>query len=116
MKYLFIILFIISSCTSSFSQENNCILKGIELKGDVQVVKENADIKVYFSNTQTSNSFEVTLNQGVFKCGDWRIVEYTGNFSIQFVEYETHADIVIFIRENPFKDEFIKKYIPENLR
>ncbi|MFP4023992.1 MAG: hypothetical protein ACLFVR_05650 [Thiohalospira sp.] len=110
MKKIILFLFIIIPIIS-YSQVENCKLNEIELKGNVQVVEHNADLNVYVSQYEGTNTFLVSLVYHPGHCGEWRIVEFNGDFTIRIVKYEAQADLVIKLKETDLKDEFVKKYI-----
>jgi len=109
MKRLLVILFITLSI-SAFAQDN-CKLKDIELKGNVQIVEFNADFNVCIRKYESTNTFLVNLVNSPSTCGDWHIVEFNGDFTIKLVDNEAQADLVIKLKDNDLKDDFIKKYV-----
>ena len=109
MNRLLVIVFILINMPL-WGQEN-CAKKGIELKGNVQIVAYNADLNVFIRKTDGLNIFPVTLVNSVWECGDWHIVDFNGDFTIKLVKYETEADIVIRLKESSLKEDFLKKYV-----
>jgi hypothetical protein len=96
---------------SAFAQQDNCKRKGIELKGNVQIVDFNADFIVFIRKYESTNTFLVNLVNAPSSCGDWHIVEFNGDFTVRLIDNEAQADFVIFLKDNDLKDDFIKKYI-----
>lgn len=63
----------------------DCTLKGKLLGGRVKVVASNADFKVKLVNSNPDLEVK-KVEFGTKKCGEWYFVEYSQDFSIQFVD------------------------------
>lgn len=109
MKRFILIFGIILLANALALAQKDCTFKGIELKGDVEIVEFHADIDVYISEYSCSNCFTVEILPHTWKCGDWCIVEYHGKFSIRIVEYESSTTLSIFLK-NMTKEEFLAKF------
>ncbi|MBN2890923.1 MAG: hypothetical protein JXL97_03575 [Bacteroidales bacterium] len=112
MKTLFISIFLLFSI-SVFSQvvDNNCMYKGVKLYGEVEVVSSFADFQVYVCQNYCSQCYEVEIVDAYPSCNQWQIVNSYANFTIEITKYSSFADFCIYIKDNKYKDAFIRQYV-----
>ena len=112
MKTLFVSIFLLFSI-SVFSQvvDENCMYKGVKLYGEVKVVTSFADFDVYISSSDWSDCYEVELVDFYPSCHEWQIVNSFPDFTIRIVSSSVFADFSVYLEDNDFKEEFMKKYV-----
>ena len=109
-KAIIVILSVFISIVTN-GQVVECKLKEIELKGSVQVVEYNANFRVYVRGYEGVNTFLVNIVNNPSHCGEWKIVDFNGDFTISIVDNPAQADLEIKLGFSDLNTEFIKKYI-----
>lgn len=91
---------------------DNCQLNNINLYGNVRIVDSASDITVYIASSESFNSLEVEIVDFIpSNCGEWRITDRGEDFSIQIINDEALADLVITIRDTKEGRAFLKQYV-----
>ncbi|MCM1035532.1 MAG: hypothetical protein NC038_05490 [Paludibacter sp.] len=84
MKQFWLLVFAFVLCSSS--PISDCACRHTRLFGRVKIVAYNADFKVKIV-TYNADLEVQRVEHTAKKCGEWQLVEYNEDFTIQLVDY-----------------------------